>query len=576
MAEEVHVFFAGDVPSRTSLSAALRRLGWPFVIKRIEARLSDQSGYLPMTLRGEETGAELSFSTVDDDARQLVPDLNAAMDRIAHLRWGASELEMAAALCLAAALADLTQGLVFEEAGGRSMSAVEAIPWAGQHFAAVKPVSKSLGAREADLRRHLRPLLGLRKDLALVGRALVATPIRHVVRGAFLDRSSDRYEVVIRPYLVLPAHGPYSLTWLQDERVILRTWQEHFHELLIDTLAGLVFDSLDRIGTIADFAREAAHDPHGYTHDSRLAMMAHLLAGELDQAQTMLDSGRSAGWRQQFVDELSGMAERNGSELHAACHAREAESMRMLKLERFWEPTPFPAELPRSDRSRSREPAFPVYPWPARPKGILVEQPGAAGEMTFCREVQHRRAQFVAVQPLSLAEATAAWADRRPYACLCRLAEDALLIVTWITSAGDPRDPTPWRRREATAVRCYFDIRFDGQRLFACWSNSCDEPDVLRFDGATTYLSGLHLDYYAYNDFRGRTIDLRHAGERDLRPMDEGDYAALRVARPRPGDYGGLIQSLIGFLKRAGWPIPLDRLLAPIMSPPTEDSASRS
>jgi hypothetical protein len=160
MAEEVHVFFAGNVPSRTRLSAALRRLGWPFVIERMETRLSDQSGYLPMTLRGEETGAELFFSAVDDDARQFVPDLDPLMNRIAHLRWGGSELEMAAALCLAAALADLTQGLIFEEAGGRSLNAAEAIPWAGQQLAAIKPVNNGLGAREADLRRHLRPLLG--------------------------------------------------------------------------------------------------------------------------------------------------------------------------------------------------------------------------------------------------------------------------------------------------------------------------------------------------------------------------------------------------------------------------------
>ena len=59
---------------------------------------------------------------------------------------------------------------------------------------------KRPGTRPSDIKRYLKPLLQQRSDLVLVGRRLIIRPVRHLLRGAFLDRTSDKYRV---PHLAL-------------------------------------------------------------------------------------------------------------------------------------------------------------------------------------------------------------------------------------------------------------------------------------------------------------------------------------------------------------------------------------
>jgi hypothetical protein len=112
-------------------------------------------------------------------------------DRSANFRWGGDEDEMLATLCTSAALAKLVDGLVLNEWDDRPLTADEAIADARKHLDAVaKPPRRQPGTRPADLKKYLKPLLEQRSDLALVGRMLVVRPVRHVLRGAFLDRMS--------------------------------------------------------------------------------------------------------------------------------------------------------------------------------------------------------------------------------------------------------------------------------------------------------------------------------------------------------------------------------------------------
>lgn len=97
---------------------------------------------------------------------------------------------MAAGYCVAASFAAITSGLVFDETEDKVLSLDEAIEIAKLHCRAIE--KDTPGTRPADIKRYLKPLLDERDDLALIGRALLIRPVRHILRGAFLDRTDER------------------------------------------------------------------------------------------------------------------------------------------------------------------------------------------------------------------------------------------------------------------------------------------------------------------------------------------------------------------------------------------------
>ena len=116
----------------------------------------------------------------------------------------------------AAALAKLMNGVVFDEAEDRLLSADDAIAVARKNLQElVKPEdAKRPGTRPADLKRYLKPLLKQRSDLVLIGRLLIIRPVRHIVRGVFFDRTSDKYQFQVVRYvrpLLSWAKVPFSM-----------------------------------------------------------------------------------------------------------------------------------------------------------------------------------------------------------------------------------------------------------------------------------------------------------------------------------------------------------------------------
>jgi hypothetical protein len=160
----------------------MKELGFPFSIKPAAGSLELQHGYMPMLLRREETGVE--FDVYDDPAALAEfadEGIDPSLDRMASFRWAGDMQEMLAGMCCAAALAKLTDGIVFDAEEGKLRSVDEAITFARGHLQAVdKPEeARRPGTRPADIKRYLKPLLKLRPDLALVGRHLLIRPVRH-------------------------------------------------------------------------------------------------------------------------------------------------------------------------------------------------------------------------------------------------------------------------------------------------------------------------------------------------------------------------------------------------------------
>jgi len=194
MSIEMHVLFRGKLPNKTALSRAMAELGFPFTIPT--GSLERQRGFMPMRFRREESGVEFDVwndrAAVEDVAGE---HFRSAFERCANFRWGDAEDEMLAGLCAAAALAKLVNGIVLEEMEDKLLTPDEAIALARKQLESVlKPEAiKRRGTRPADIRRYLKPLLEQRPDLVLIGRMLLIRPVRHILRGAFLDRTGDKY-----------------------------------------------------------------------------------------------------------------------------------------------------------------------------------------------------------------------------------------------------------------------------------------------------------------------------------------------------------------------------------------------
>src|SRR3954462_3148924 len=94
-------------------------------------------------------------------------------------------------------------GVVFDDVEDRLLSIDDAIVVARKNLQElVKPEDvKRPDTRPADLKRYLKPLLKQRSDLVLIGRLLLIRPVRHILRGVFFDRTSDKYQFQVKRYV---------------------------------------------------------------------------------------------------------------------------------------------------------------------------------------------------------------------------------------------------------------------------------------------------------------------------------------------------------------------------------------
>jgi hypothetical protein len=216
----------------------------------------------------------------------------------------------------------------------------------------------------AQVKQAVRPLLERNSDLALVGRLIVIKPVLHLLRGVYFAGSID-HNAFTPTWLVVPmfrhgahvvfnwgarlynrSHGPWDIRNPATPRVMCEEIERHalpfvrsvqtvddfanfasrerfreqclenhrIRKIVIDIARG-DFDSA--LAICAQFPREhpAAPSPFYEDHDAILPVL-----------RPMLEAGDRAG-------------------LARVLHQWEADSIRACKLEKLWEPTPFPFEL---------------------------------------------------------------------------------------------------------------------------------------------------------------------------------------------------------------------------------------
>ena len=562
MSMETHVFFRGKLPTKAALSRAMRELGFPFSITPSTGSLERQSGFMPMKRRGEETGVE--FDVYGDHAAvEEFADVgvDAGFERRASLRWDGDFQEAVAGMSAAAALAKLVNGVVFDEAEDKLLCADDAIALARKNLQELlKPEDvRHPGTRPADLKRYLKPLLKQRSDLVLIGRLLIIRPVRHIVRGVFFDRTSDKYlfklHVIVR-LLVQPAERMFLRGEIDIDHC--RVWDPEFPALLFHVLDQDVFSKLANLRRLADVDR--GHVEWGIANFTAM-VEALILAGRRERASELIDSseaqpGNEERWRT-WVRNQRALLDRAAASLGAAFRSQEEKVAKVHRLGDAWEPSPFPIEVPEAERAQKcDEPPFPAWPWIEPPAGLVNAPPTQPGEVRFASKSLQRRSGLVLVVALTREEAEERHRTRQDYVLAVRRPDASLLVVRHITgwSPHDPEQPrnSAYVPRRSYHVEVYHS---EGRFLHASVDEDSGRPGVLRMWSMAVYQMPGHRNIWqAHNDVRARTITI-HDSRVDVwndytkEPMTDAEFELCEFADPEFGDFNELWRRVEIFLQ---------------------------
>ena len=80
-------------------------------------------------------------------------------------------------------------------------------------------------------------------------------PVRHILRGAYLAPTSDKYKFEIG-YFIKPLFDRNEGLGLDEprQRGVWHVWQPHFQPLLLDCLTEDIFSHVGRVQTFEEFA----------------------------------------------------------------------------------------------------------------------------------------------------------------------------------------------------------------------------------------------------------------------------------------------------------------------------------
>jgi hypothetical protein len=574
MSMETHVFFRGKLPSKAALSRAMKELAFPFSITPATGPLDAQKGFMPMKLRGGDTGVEFDVFG-DRVAIEEFADagVDASFERRASLRWGGDFQEAVAGMCAAAALAKLVDGVVFDEAEDRLLSIDDAIAVARQNLQRLlQPEEKKRepGTRPADLKRYLKPLLKQRSDLVLIGRLVVIRPVRHLLRGAFFERISDKFRFRLLSFVkpLFSVADGFNFDFCTDLHQALswKVWEPHFEALLFDVLDEDVFQAVSKITSLAQFDGDLGLGRLEYFRDRFPVRVAALvLAGQRERAAELIEKELARTEREghEYLHHVAGkqkeLLERDVESLCAGFHAKEKRAAEVLKLGDAWEPAPFPAELAAAERARRcDDPPFPTKPW-IRPSPRLVEAPpDQVGEVRFARDKLWRKGGVVMVVALTREEAEEKHRTRQHYALAARLPDGHLLVVRHHTG-WSPHDPRQPRNPDYVSART-FHLEVYGARgrlLHVNISEDLDRCGVLQMRFLDAYEPVRQDGFWsAHNDFKQRTVTVWDHRDSPTgyakKPMTDSDLSLCEFSDPGFGDFNDLWQRVARYLQNEG------------------------
>jgi hypothetical protein len=577
MSTETHVFFRGKLPTKTALSRAMKELGFPFSIKPATGSLEQQSGFMPMLLRREETGVE--FDVYNDHAavEEFTDEgVDQSFERRASFRWSGDFQEAVAGMCAAAALAKLVNGVVFDEAENKLLPVDDAIELARRNLDELpRPKRQGRPRGPTVLKRMLAPLLAKRSDLVLVNALLIIRPVRHLIRGADFRWHSGGTVCSVCPY-IRPLYQS-SEVFLEDAVLSAGVDSPDFEAMLFDRLAVEIFEPLGQIATIEDFIASSwgqrlwAIDLYASITLSRGVSEAKAYIAKFDVSRK--ESLGSAKERLAVADrknkeliyhrkeELKRAEEpmteakdrqaflaRGDAAVFAHYHDWEGKVARGYKIEEAWEPSPFPAELPAAQRTaKSTDPTLTPAPWLDFPDTWRQAPPETPGEVRFGRDWWERQGRVTLLHPIAREQAEVHHRNFENYTLMTRLSGGQLLILS---HSGSPKEGK-WMPPVRYVLRIY---DAQGDYMIVDFQEHFDDLGILRMRSIDIKRA---RGWYSFLDFEDgeKSIHDSRMEEKsyERRPMTKADRSAYAFPPPRFGEFDSLWQRISMYIDREGF-----------------------
>jgi hypothetical protein len=221
----------------------------------------------------------------------------------------------------------------------------------------------------SQVQRAVQPLLQRNPDLALAGRMVVIRPVHHILRAIYIDRSLDANLFVPTWFVMLMFKPKDSITLAWGERMYRPTpgrWDvtdPQVSQLMCEEIERVALPLLRKVQSIDDLVRFASEKRFkDYYLDLDLhedkKIYVDVARGDLESASQLCaylaERARTTevGWEREDYGKIAKtlgplLAANDRTGLAQALRDCEAYSAKKLKLEKLWEPTPFPLELQR-------------------------------------------------------------------------------------------------------------------------------------------------------------------------------------------------------------------------------------
>jgi hypothetical protein len=141
MSMEVTVFFAGPLPTPVAVTQSMRQLGLNFAITDHQSGFDSGGGFMPMSYGEGDDACETGVEVHMGSARETIDDLgiegiDPKLNNEIWFRWGGDAMQGACAEALAAAIAMLTGGVIWDDSEGVIMSVEAAVEYCHELSAA--------------------------------------------------------------------------------------------------------------------------------------------------------------------------------------------------------------------------------------------------------------------------------------------------------------------------------------------------------------------------------------------------------------------------------------------------------
>lgn len=216
----------------------------------------------------------------------------------------------------------------------------------------------------AQVKKVVQPLLQNNPDLVVVGRCVFIKPIQHVLRGIVFGQSLDPKVFIPGWAVMFPFEPRDSLPMNWGNRIYKVHWDVTDPELPIHLRQAIekqALPRLRRIKTIEDLVGFVTKRRFPLTYldlYEHRKIFVDIARGDLGSARSICEYMATQPAKNRYLPlemheeydritkELCPLIARNDrAALARLLHKYEEGTIRKMKLEKYWEPTPFPIEL---------------------------------------------------------------------------------------------------------------------------------------------------------------------------------------------------------------------------------------